>query len=163
MLIPRKKKEALNYVQSLYYPILNELISDFTLPVQKFIRQVVYCILKSRSVIGQQIAKSLEESIKLCKTCDRIYRNLQKDFLHSDLMLKHMQNSSADIKEDTPIFIDFSDINKSTARKMEGLHHVWYRSQHQKNPGYLTLQATYCDPENPKKISLYYSELFSLE
>ena len=65
MLISKEKKEALNYVQSLYYPILNELISDFTLPVQKFIRQVVYGILKSRSVIGQQIAKSLEESIKL--------------------------------------------------------------------------------------------------
>jgi len=158
-----RKKEAMNYVQSIFYPAVNDLISDFKLPEQKFIKQIVFGIIKSRSVIGQRIAKSLEENIKLCKTCDRLYRNLKKTYLHSILMFEHMKKTAVNIEEDTPIFIDLSDINKSGSCRMEGLDKVWDGSESKSNLGYFTFQATFCAPENPRKISLYYSDLFGLE
>jgi len=160
----KQKKEALNYVQSIFYPAVNDLVSEFQLPVQKFVHQMIFGIIKSRSVIAQRIGISLEEKLKLKKTCERLYRNLKKKvFLYSFLMLSHMRKTSSGIQETTPIFLDLSDIAKPAAKKMEGLSRVWDGSEGKTNKGYYTLQASFCDPENPRSIRLYYSDLFSLE
>lgn len=160
----KQKKEALNYVQSIFYPAVNDLISEFKLPVQKFVKQMIFGIIKSRSVIAQQIGISLEEDLKLKKTCERLYRNLkERSFLHLFLMVSHMRKTSSIIQETTPIFIDLSDVAKPAAEKMEGLAKVWDGSEGKTNKGYFTLQASFCDPENPRSIHLYYSDLFSLE
>ena len=153
----KQKKEALNYVQSIFYPSVNDLISEFKLPVQKFVKQMIFGIIKSRSVIAQQIGISLEEDLKLKKTCERLYRNLKEiSFLHLFLMVSHMRKTSSIIQETTPIFIDLSDIAKTAAEKMEGLAKVWDGSEGKTNKGYFTLQASFCDPENPRSIHLYY-------
>lgn len=159
----QQEKKALNYVQSIFYPDVKKLVSDFTLPVQKFIHQMIYGIIKSRSVIGQQTALALDESISLKKTCDRIYTNLNRPFLHSEIMLSHMKKVTQKITDETPIMIDLSDIYKPKAKKMEGLGRVWDGSEHKPNPGYYTFQASLCDPTKPKSMTLYYSDLFSLE
>lgn len=156
-------KKALNYVQSIFYPDVKKLVSDFTLPVQKFVQQMIYGIIKSKSVIGQQTASALEERIPLKKTCDRLYTNLSRPFLHSQLMLSHMIKVAPQITDETPIMIDMSDIHKPCSSKMEGLGKVWDGSRHQSNPGYFTFQASLCDPTNPRSMKLYYSDLFSLE
>lgn len=158
-----RKSEALNYVQSIFYPSVNYLVSEFKLPVQKFVKQMIFGIIKSRSVIAQQIAVSLEEKIKLKKSCDRLYRNLTRPFLHSFLMNSHMRKTSSIITESTPIFIDLSDIAKPVAEKMEGLDNVWDGSEGKTNKGYFTLQASCCRPEDPRTVHLYYSDIFSLE
>ena len=59
-----KEQKAMNYVQSLYYSDVNELVEDFKLPEQKFIHRMIYGIIKSKSVIGQQIGVALNENIK---------------------------------------------------------------------------------------------------
>lgn len=159
----QQDKKALNYVQSIFYPDAERLVSDFTLPEKKFIQQMIYGIIKSRSVIGQQTALALDENIPLKKTCDRIYANLKRPFLHSRLMLSHMSKVAPVITDETPIMIDLSDIHKPNATKMEGLDKVWDGSQHKSNPGYYTFQASLCDPANPKSMKLYYSDLFGLE
>lgn len=159
----KQNRKALNYVQSIFYPDVEKLVSNFTLPVQKFIHQMIYGIIKGRSVIAQQTALALDETISLKKTCDRIYANLKRPFLHSDLMLSHMNKVAQKITDETPIIMDMSDIHKPKATRMEGLDKVWDGSEHKPNPGYFTFQATLCDPLNPKSMSLYYSDLFSLE
>ena len=159
----KQKQKAQNYVQSFFYPDVKELVEDFQLPVQKFVYQMVYGIIKSKSVIGQQIGVALEEKITLKKTCDRLYRNLKRPNLHEELMLTLMCKYAAEITDETPIIMDASDIYKPCANKMEGIAKVWDGSQHKPNPGFLTFQASFCDPADPKKMKLYYSELFSLE
>ena len=160
----KQKKAALNYVQSIFYPVVNDLVSEFKLPAQKFVQQMIFGIIKSRSVIAQRIGISLEENLRLKKTCERLYRNLkEREFLYSFLMLSHMRKTSSCIAETTPIFIDLSDIAKPEAEKMKGLDRVWDGSKGKTNKGYYTLQASFCDPENPRSIQLYYSDLFSLE
>lgn len=160
----KQNDEALNYVQSIFYPNVQDLVSEFKLPVRKFVNQMIFGIIKSRSVIAQQVAMSLDEDIRLKKTCDRIYSNLSdRSFLHSQLMLSHMKKTASVISDETPIMIDLSDISKPCANKMAGLAKVWDGSKHQSNKGYFTLQASFCDPDHPKSMKLYYSELFSLE
>ena len=158
-----QEQKAMNYVQSLFYPDVKELVGDFQIPVQKFIQQAIYGVIKTKSVIGQQIAMSLDENITLKKTCDRIYANLQRPYLYDKLMVSHMSKMAQEISDETPILIDFSDIHKPSAEKMEGLAKVWDGSQHKPNPGYFTFQASLCDPSNPQKLKLYYSDLFSIE
>lgn len=159
----KQEQNAVNYVQHIFYSSVKELVEEFTLPVQNFIQKMIYGIINSGSVIGQQIGVALNESISLKKTCDRIYRNLSRPFLHDELILSHMSKCATEITDETPIIVDLSDIHKPCATKMEGLDNVWDGSQHKPNPGYFTLQASYCFPDNPKAMKLYYSELFSLE
>ena len=158
-----QEQKAMHYVQSIYYSYVKELVENFKLPEQKFIQQMIYGIIKSKSVIGQQIGVALNENIKLKKICDKIYRNLQRPFLYDEIMLSHMCKCVSGITDETPIIIDMSDIYKPCATKMEGLHKVWDGSLHKPNPGYFTLQASFCNPDNTRVMKLLYSELFSLE
>ena len=92
---------------------LKNYFEEVSIPVQKFIRQMLFGIIKSRSVIVQRIAVSLCEKISLKKCCDRLYRNLSKcSVLHELLMDAQIKAVSAIIKPDTGIMIDLSDINK---------------------------------------------------
>lgn len=158
-----KEQKAMNYVQSLFYTDVNELVENFKLPQQKFIHKMIYGIIKSKSVIGQQVAVALNENITLKKSCDKIYRNLKRQFLNDELMISHMCKCSSEITDETPIIVDMSDIYKPCANKMEGLDKVWDGSQHKPNPGYFTLQASFCNSNDPKDMKLLYSELFSLK
>jgi len=94
---------------------------EFSLPVQNFILAMVYGIIRSRSVIEQQIGIVLNRSTSLKDTCKNIYRNLKRKFLYIHLMLIHMKKAAQDIKEETPIIMDASDIHKQYATKMEGM------------------------------------------
>ena len=138
--------------------------TNMTKPVQKFIQQMLYGIIGSRSVIVQQIAVCLDEKIRLKKLCDRLYRHLAKcSVLHELLMDAQIKQVSAEIREDSAIVIDLSDINKTGATKMEGIADVWDGSASRTNKGYFTLQASVCHYTNPQKVSLLYSDLFSIE
>jgi len=138
--------------------------SNMTKPVQKFISQMLYGIIVSRSVIVQQIAVSLDEKIRLKKLCDRLYRNLGKcSVLHELLMDAQIKQVSSQIRSDSAIMIDLSDINKSGATMMEGLDQVWDGSEAKSNNGYFTLQASICHYTNPQAVSLLYSDLFGIE
>lgn len=163
----RQKKEANNaqeYILSLISPFLEGYFGQMSVPVQKFIRQMLFGIIKSRSVIVQRIAVSLCERIRLKKCCDRLYRNLsQCSVLHELIMNAQIKMVSPMVRDDSGIIIDLSDINKSGATKMQGLDHVWDGSESTTNLGYFTLQASVCHLTNPKDVRLLYSELFSLK
>jgi len=159
----KNEKDCLNYIQQRYYPTLSRLTLNFKRPVQKFVKQMVYGIISSRSSIVQRVAKEQKEKISLKKTCDRLYRNLKRSPLYSRLMTNHLLLNSRSIKRYSPIFIDLSDISKETASKMKGLSQVWDGSEGEWNKGYFTLQASTCDLDKRKKLQLLYSELFSIK
>ena len=160
----KEKQAAYNYITSFVNPFLDTYTYWMTLPVQKFVYQMLFGIIKSQSVIVQRIAVSLNDSIRLKKSCDRLYRNLAKcSVLHELLMDTQIKQLAPEIKEDSAIVIDLSDINKSGANKMEGLANVWDGSQSQTNKGYFTLQASVCHHTNPQDVRLLYSDIFSLD
>lgn len=163
MALTKKEKDCLNYVQSKFYPNLAELTSNFKRPAQKFIKQMVYGIIKSKCAIVNRVAKEQKESISVKKTCDRLYRNLKRKFLHSGIMDNLLFKNLQRIAKHSPIFIDISDINKNSANKMEGLARVWDGSKNEINKGYFTLQATSCDVSDQNRYRLLYSELFSIK
>lgn len=160
----KEKQAANNYIKSFVNPFLENYTIQMTLPVQKFLHQMLYGIIKSHSVIVQRIAVSLGDRISLKKSCERLYRNLSKcTVLHELLMDAQIRQLAPEIKHDSAIVIDLSDINKSGANKMEGLADVWDGSQSKTNKGYFTLQASVCHHSNPKEVRLLYSDIFSLE
>jgi hypothetical protein len=160
----KEKQAANNYITSFVNPFLETYTKQMTRPVQKFLHQMLYGIIKSHSVIVQRIAVSLGDSIRLKKSCERLYRNLAKcTVLHELLMDAQIRQLAVEIKQDSAIVIDLSDINKSGANKMEGLADVWDGSQSKTNKGYFTLQASLCHHSNPKEVRLLYSDIFSLE
>jgi hypothetical protein len=160
----KEKQAANNYIKSFVNPFLENYTNQMTLPVQKFLHQMLYGIIKSHSVIVQRIAVSLEDRISLKKSCERLYRNLAKcSVLHELLMDAQIRQLAPEIKPDSAIVIDLSDINKSGAHKMEGLADVWDGSQSKTNKGYFTLQASFCHHSNPQDVRLLYSDMFSLE
>jgi hypothetical protein len=160
----KEKQAANNYIKSFVNPFLKNYTNQMTFPVQKFIYQMLYGIIKSHSVIVQRIAVSLEDRISLKKSCERLYRNLAKcSVLHELLMESQIRQLAPEIKSDSAIVIDLSDINKSGAHKMEGLADVWDGSQSKTNKGYFTLQASVCHLSNPQEVRLLYSDMFSLD
>lgn len=64
--------------------------------------------------------------------------------LHELLMDAQIKQVSAEIRSDSGIIIDLSDINKTGANQMEGIGHVWAGSASQTDKGYLTIQASVC-------------------
>lgn len=157
-------KDAQVLILKLIDNFLKDYFEEVSLPVQKFIRQMLFGIIKSRSVIVQRVAVSLCEKISLKKCCDRLYRNLSKcSVLHELLMDAQIKAVSAIIKPDTGIIIDLSDVSKPGATKMQGLDYVWDGSKSTKGLGYFTLQASVCHYTNPRNIKLLYSDIFSLE
>lgn len=157
-------KQTQEHILNLVSLFIKDYLLDMPKPVQKFIRQMLFGIIRSRSVIVQRIAVSLSESITLKKCCDRLYRHLSKHtVLHEQLMDAQISKVSSSIREDSGIMIDLSDINKSGASKMQGLDRVWDGSESQANQGYFTIQASVCHYTNPKSVLLLSSELFSLK
>jgi len=163
MWLSKEKQAAKHYIMSFINPFLEVYTNQMTLPVHKFVRQMLYGIIKSRSVIVQRIAISLEESIRLKKVCERLYRNLAACSVLNELLMEaQISRIAQEIRYDSAIIIDLSDINKSNANQMEGLAKVWDGSASRTDKGYFTLQASVCHLDKPREVHLLYSELFSL-
>ena len=159
----KNEKDSLNYVQSRLYSNFNDLTNELSLPARKFVKQMLYGIIASKSSIVQRVAGVQRETISLKKTSERLYNNLKRKGLCSTLICNLLTINLSEVDELTPYFIDLSDINKKGATKMQGRTNVWDGSEGKINPGYFTIQASSCDPENPRRLKLLYSELFSIK
>jgi len=106
------------------HQLLAKLKPKFSLPEYKHIHDMILGMLKSQTVIINQIAQALGESINLKKTCERLYRNLRKEDLGERLQRIIPKEQSTGLNSETAIIVDDSDIIKSKALKMEGLNKV---------------------------------------
>ena len=160
----KEQKNSTERIISMAKQFLENYTANMSKPVQRFIFQMLYGIIVSRSVIVQQIAVCLDERIRLKKLCDRLYRHLSRcSVLYDLLMDAQIRQVSSQIRSDSAIMIDLSDINKDGATKMEGLDNVWDGSASRANKGYFTIQASVCHFTNPQSVSLLFSDIFSLE
>ena len=93
----------------------------FNRPVQKFIRQMLFGILKGGKVQLNSIARALQEKKSLKKTTERLGRHLGREGLWeevSESLLKHQRHY---LRRCRYLLFDLSDISKRYAKKMEGL------------------------------------------
>lgn len=117
---------------------------------------MLYGILAGNKVHLSEIARSLNETITLKKTIDRLSRNLFS-FNPKD---KVMENYISEVKkqideEHAVIVIDNSDITKPCSPKMEAISDVHDGSTGEIRKGYFTVEATVLSKCKKMPVSVY--------
>lgn len=141
----------------------DSLSKNTSVPVRKFIRDMIFGILSSKSVQLASVSRALHEPIDLKKTQERLSRNLQSfaNADYTDVMFNHAVSFRSKIDRFTPIIIDHTDISKTYARKMEGLSYVWDGSRKAAyDLGYCICEAAVFDAEAALAVPVY-TDLYS--
>ena len=119
----------------------DKISKKFSKPDMKFICNMTYGILSSKSCLLSEIARNLNEKIPLRKTVTRLSRNLN-DFNQGGILfeeyLKTVKNRYTD---KSILIIDGSDITKPASNKLEGLCEVRDGSTGEIGIGYHTIGA----------------------
>jgi hypothetical protein len=149
-------------LQIKYNQVCSKYQGYFTKPVYKFVRQLVFGILKARHVHLSMIARSLNEPITLKKTWERLSRQLGRPGLAAETTAAHLRENRRAFRSAAYWVVDLTDISKAYAKAMESLAGVWDGSRGERGEGYWVVNAAGVSPKDGS-ISLMYSELYSLE
>jgi hypothetical protein len=131
-------------------------------PKQRLIKEMIYGIQAAKDIKLSNITRSLNESIPLIKTEDRLSRNLDDEDFTAEINNRICRLGSSKVSDDMVIAIDPGDIRKKYALKMEHLCKVHDGSAHEIGEGYWLCKAVAADIEHKTVIPLYL-ELYSQE
>lgn len=131
-------------------------------PLQKFVAQMVFGILAASDIKFSNIARSLQEEIRLIKTETRLSRNAKAKGVAPNVTQALIQEGAAWIKSDTVLAIDISDIAKEYAEKMEYLATVRDGSKGELTKGYWLIGVVGADV-NGERLTPLRMELYSQE
>lgn len=137
-----------------------KLYGDLNKTAGRFIAQMIYGILKRKSVHLSEIARSLGENIPEIKTVNRLSRQLGRKDLHPNINRAIIEEGSGKINSDSLLILDLSDIRKNYAKKMEYLTKVHDGSTGEISNGYVLLKIIAYN-KNCSEIVPLYSELYS--
>lgn len=87
----------------------------------RFVRESIYGIMASQSVMLTEIGRQLESSVPLKKIEERYSRQLIKPRLWGRLHERILSLASNRVKEKRLLILDLSDLKKKYAEKMEYL------------------------------------------
>ena len=87
----------------------------------KFVRNMLVGIKRARSVNLTDIAKGLQENIRLHATHKRLSRNLDNPALAASLSDRLLKLGAAGVSSDTRLIVHLYELNKKYARKVEYL------------------------------------------
>ena len=99
-------------------------VSGMTRPEARCLRDMATGILKSRTVLVNQIAASLREPLRLKDTCKRLYAQYLKDGYAEKVRSSHLATACKGVSQGDMIVMDGTDIQKKYAGNMEGLELV---------------------------------------
>ncbi|MCF1618461.1 hypothetical protein LQF63_12725, partial [Tetragenococcus koreensis] len=107
-----------------FFQFSQKLAQGLAKPDQKFIFDMVFGIVKSRSPLLSDIARALEEDTRLLYTVKRL-SNRGADFddfqgLHQN----YLQSIQSHLQEDMLVIVDNSDITKPFGEQFEALARV---------------------------------------
>lgn len=136
-----------------------KISKKFTRPVMKFICDVIYGILASKSCLLSEIGRNLNEKISLRKTVTRLSRNLN-DFNDGNMLFEeYLKTIKNRYNDKSVLVIDGSDITKPASSKLEGLCEVRDGSTGEIGIGYHTMgAAVLSDKKLPYGV---YSRIYS--
>lgn len=131
----------------------------------KFIMDMEYGLAKGCSCLISEIARSLDESIKLSYTIERLCDNLnnlyddEKDIIWNNYINEIRKNVDLD---NAVVLFDDSDINKEYSKKLEDLDRVIDASSKDKKivNGYHVCEATVLTKNKKQPMSIY-SQIYS--
>ena len=129
-------------------------------PLRRFIGDMIYGIQASRDVKLANIARALQEEIKLIKTENRLSRNLAAMDLTEELNRRLCWEGSGLIQDDSVLAVDLSDIRKEYAKKLEYLAEVRDGSAGEIANGFWLCEIIGADVHGDKIVPLY-GELYS--
>jgi hypothetical protein len=118
---------------------------------------MIYGIQAKQDVKLSQIARSLEEDIPLCKTENRLSRNLDEEGMDGELMDSLIKLGSHRVHRDTLLILDLSDVSKRYAKRMEYLGKVWNGSSGELSDGYWTCAVMGCEAGKERIVPLYHA------
>lgn len=153
------KREILNFSK--------KISNGLNKPTDKFISDMIYGIEKSNSILFSNIARELDEKIKIKNTIERLCDNcncLSDDSLNI-LEENYFKLALKQLSDDEIILIeDDSDINKEYSKKLEGLCTVRDASSKQEKyvNGYHICEIVCLSKNEYQPISLY-SKIYSTE
>jgi len=126
----------------------------------RFVAEMLFGIQAAKDVKVSNIARSLNESIRLIKTENRLCRNLADEDLTRRINEWLCWEGAAEVDDDTVLAIDLGDIRKNYAKKMEHLAHVRDGSTGEIADGYWLCEVIAAHPYGERIVPLY-GELYS--
>lgn len=151
------KREMLNFSKKIAKGVKN--------PTTKFVMDMQYGLAKGGSCLISNIARNLDETIKLNYTIDRLCDNLsnlcmeEKKIIWNNYLDEVKENID---KENAVVLFDDSDINKEYSKKLEDLDKVIDASSKDKRivNGYHVCEATVLTRNEKQPMSIY-SKIYS--
>jgi hypothetical protein len=129
---------------------------------ERFIREMVYGIQASQSVVLTKIGRTLEEPITIKKVEERLSRQLLRRGLGQKLQENLLCMGSRLVGKDTLLILDPSDIRKKYAKKMQYLATVHDGSENELGNGYWTCNVVATEVDGSTVVPLV-GRLYSAE
>jgi len=129
---------------------------------ERFVREMVYGIQASQSVVLTKIARTLEEPVSTKKLEERLSRQLLRRGLGEKIQKNLLTMGSALVGKDTLLILDPSDIRKKYAKKMQYLATVHDGSEHELGNGYWTCTVVAAEIDGSTIVPLV-GRLYSAE
>jgi len=98
----------------------NNLTTFSNKPAKKFVMDMIYGIIASKSTLLSKISDTLNEKTKKINTIDRLSMNLSKD-MDVKIEEQYLKLAIENLPENPVILVDDSDVIKPTASKFEAL------------------------------------------
>ena len=133
----------------------NKLTKGFDRPSQKFVADMIYGIISSKSCYLTEIARNLNEKIKLDKSVERLSRNLKTFDDESELLENYITSVKSNFDDETVIIFDDSDVSKPHSKKLEGICRVKDGSTGEITDGYWTAGVTALTAKHKQPIPIY--------
>jgi len=134
------------------------LSRDLDKTAGRFVKEAIYGIMASQSVMLTEIGRQLESSVPLKKIEERFSRQLIKPRIWDRLHERILSLASNRVKEKTLLILDLSDLKKKYAEKMEYLAKVRDGSEGGEIvDGYWTNQVVASDVDSHEITPLYMS------
>lgn len=148
-------------IQSKFNYYFQKLHINLTKPESRFLHETVLGILKSQSVILNQISIHINDKISLKKTTERLRRHMNKKGFWKKLIIGHIKTVSGKIQSHGFAILDLSDIQKKYSKMMEGLERVKDGSNKKSiGLGYWLMNIIYISSKDDNIIPLY-NKLYS--
>ncbi len=151
------KREIANFSKKIF--------EGATKPASKFVMDIQYGLAKSGSCLISNIARALDEDIKLSYTIERLCDNLANMNVEDKKIIwnNYLREVKNNVSEDNNVALfDDSDINKEYSKKLEDLDRVIDASSQDKKivNGYHKCEATILTKNEKQPISVY-SKIYS--
>jgi len=131
-----------------------ELSSGLPKTAERFVREMIYGIQASQSVVLTKIGRTLEEPISIKKVEERLSRQLLRRGLGQKVQDNLLEMAAPHIGKDTLLILDPSDIRKKYARKMQYLATVHDGSEDELGNGYWTCNVVGTEVEGSTIVPL---------